>query len=705
MKNAIYNEKRVLQSLFEAKSVVVVGASPDRTKLNGIPLTFLKIHGFEGNIFLVNPKYDMIDDIKCYPTVTDLPIAPDVALIAVPAQFVTGIAEQCGKQGVKNLVILSSGFEEVGLEGKSLAQKLLTVCKHYGMNIVGPNGEGMWSVPNKMILTFGTAAKREEITSYPVGVISQSGGIGGALVRKLYDHGFGVNYFVSVGNETDLTINDYIMYMVETKSVKVIAVFIEGLKDGINLVETARYALKNDVQIIFLKSGSSESGKIATASHTGKIATAEKIYNQVFKQAGVIQVDYFNDLIDCTRILSNITIEPQEKERTGLGVLSLVGGARALILDGCEKWNVPLAKFEDRTVNRLSEILPFYGVAENPTDLTGQVVSNKNLFDECLEITGMDENVEVLLLQFANSAVKMIDDLKDYFVEFASKVKKPIIITTLGDEIDRSVQAKLAKENIICASDPVKAAQYVGWIYQSGLYKKAKKNQQGETLHQMDSSNTESSGRLPEHFTDWVTEMEGIGLDFPKFLITNNRYTLEKDLQPLSFPVVVKALPEQLEHKTELGAVHINVQSKDEAIQKVKHIQTIVGPDSPVLIQEMVSGGFEMVLSIVNDPDFGPILSIGTGGVYIEILKDVQFLKIPCSKEEVYQAIQDLQFCPILKGYRGKEALDMDAIVEAIMGISHYYLQNYPAISELEINPMIVLPKGQGAYAVDFLIK
>lgn len=706
--NKTFKTTRNLQTLFEAKSVVIIGASPDKEKINGIPQQILQMHNYKGSIFLVNPKYDMIQGMKCYRAIDELPVAPDIALIAIPAEFVPESAKQCGQKGISNLIILSSGFEEVGDQGKKLANNLLSVTRQYGLNVIGPNCEGLWSVPNRMILTFGSAARREQIDSFPVGVISQSGSIGGAIVRKLYERGFGVSYFVSVGNETDLTVTNFIDYMVESKKVKVIALFIEGLKDGIDLVKTSKYALSKGVQLLVLKSGSTEAGKKATASHTGKIASSQIIYTNVFKQAGVIELDSFNELLETTILLSHVRIQPKEKEGYGVGILSISGGARALIIDSCEKWNVPLAVFEEKTVQRLQSILPFYGVAENPADVTAQIVSNQKFFEECLEGVSSDNNVEVLLVQFANSRKQKIIDMQELLIEFASKVHIPIILSTLGDEVEQSVQARFLKNNIICSSDPVTATKYLNWLYLSGHCE-----QQAMSVSQLESAplngadNKESlpSSILPTSFQDLEEEMKLIGLSTPKSVIIRTNSILEQELKEMTYPYVVKALPEQLEHKTEYGAVHVNVKTMEEVKEKIISIRSVLGIDSPVLVQEMVTGGFEMVLSIVKDQDFGPVLSIGTGGIFIELLKDINFLQIPCSPDDIRTAINALYANQVLQGYRGKERYDIESIVKAAVNISDYYLRNYPNISELEINPIIVLPEGQGAVAVDLLIK
>jgi acyl-CoA synthetase (NDP forming) len=709
MNNTLIKSKRDLQSLFEAESVVIIGASADETKLNGLPLHILQMHNYKGSIYLVNPKYDKIQDLKCYRTIAELPEAADVALIAIPAEFVPETAEQCGQKGIRNLIILSSGFEEVGDQGKKLAEKLLSVTRQYGMNVVGPNCEGLWSVPNRMILTFGSAAKRERIDSYPVGVISQSGSIGGALVRKLYERGIGVSYFISVGNETDLTVTDFIDYMVESKKVKVIALFLEGLKDGIDIVKTSKYALSKGVQLLVLKSGSSEAGKKATASHTGKIASSQIIYTNVFKQAGIIELDSFNELLETTILLSHVRIQPKQTEGYGIGVLSISGGARALIIDSSEKWNVPLAVFEEKTVQRLKSILPFYGVAENPADVTGQIISNQKLFEESLEAASEDSNVEVLLIQYANRGKQRIIDMQEFLIEFATKVHMPIILSTLGDEIDQTDQLRLLKNNIVCSNDPVTATKYLNWLYHSGRCE-----QQAKGTHQLEPAKVNGSDNdgpealsssIPTSFQELEEEMKLIGLSTPKSVIIRSNSNLEQELKELKYPLVVKALPEQLEHKTEYGAVHVNINTMEEVKEKIKSIQSILGKESPVLVQEMVTGGFEMILSIINDQDFGPVLSIGTGGIFIELFKDIKFLQIPCNPDEITLAIKALRANQVLQGYRGKGKFDIEAIVKAASNLSDYYLRNFPNVMELEINPIIVLPEGQGAVAVDLLIK
>jgi acyl-CoA synthetase (NDP forming) len=383
-----------LDRIFRARSVALIGVSTNPHKLNGAPLVILRTTGFAGAIYPVNPKYAAIGDLKCYADVADLPEIPDVALIVTPAGDVPKVIDACGRKGIRAAVVISSGFEEErGQENRVAA--LRDACTRHGIAMIGPNCEGVWSVRSRVLLTFGSAARRENLAHRPIAILSQSGSISGALARHLQDSGFGCAYVVSVGNETVVDILDALEYMLAQDDVKLVILFLEGLKNGARLLRLAEVARSRGIPLVVLKSGNSARGRAAAASHTGKLATPFAVYRDVLQQAGVIRVDDLSELIEAAEVLT--TLAPPRSVRgahPGIAVFSIPGGTGALTADRCEMRNVPLAVFEEKTTAELVRKLPAFGSAVNPTDLTGQVLSAPEIFNDALGFVAGDPNTE-----------------------------------------------------------------------------------------------------------------------------------------------------------------------------------------------------------------------------------------------------------------------------------------------------------------------
>lgn len=376
--------------MFRAKSVVLVGISANPDKLTGSPLRNLLKAGFKGAVYLVNPRYKEIGGFKCFASISELPEIPDVALILLPAKNVSSAIHDLGRLGAKAAIVLSSGFEESN-EGSRLAAELLEAAKCYDMAVIGPNCEGIWSVRNHLLLALGSAADRDTLHHAPIGIISQSGSIAGAIARQLQSSRFGCSYLVSVGNETCIDALEVLRWMIEQDDVRVVLLFIEGLRDGSRLIELARRARNNGKAIVALKSGNSSLGQIAIASHTGKIASSGAIYKGIFRQAGIIQVEGISELVEAAEVLTSAAnLRLSTSQTSGVAIFSIPGGTRALTVDLCEQLDIPVATFQAKTEEALSSILPEFAYVKNPTDLTGQVISHPGLFTDALNIVASD---------------------------------------------------------------------------------------------------------------------------------------------------------------------------------------------------------------------------------------------------------------------------------------------------------------------------
>ncbi|MEX2642867.1 MAG: CoA-binding protein, partial [Acetobacterales bacterium] len=535
-----------LDAAFRPRSVCFIGVSGDPKKTSGTPLRYLVRHGYEGAVYPVNPKYDEIEGLKCYPDVASLPEAPDCAFISLPAAAVPDAVEEAGKKGVRSAVILSSGFEETE-GGASHAERLREAANRHGVAVVGPNSEGVWSVGAKAILTFGSAADRDDIAHGRIAVVTQSGGIGGGLSRQLLDGGYGLAYFVSVGNEVNVGIPDYIDYLSEQDDVSTILIFMEGLNQGPKLVPACARARAKGINLVAVKSGNSARGREATASHTGKISTPGDIYHDVLDQAGIVQVDSLIDLFDAGRVLSYLRPVGDGGTQGGLGILSVLGGPRSIMADRCEEWGVPLATYAPETETRLKKVVPAFGYAPNPTDITGHIVGHPELLQESLDAAAADPHAEAFIVQFGNGGVKDAREKREMFVDFANKSGKPLVLSLIGDTLDPALVAAYARDGVMVARDAAEAVKYVGWLY------KAREIARRAPGAAVPATSPPATRPLPSGWQATEAFLQDAGIPLPPSRLLPAGGDAAETCSGLRFPVCVKALPEDAEHKTEKG--------------------------------------------------------------------------------------------------------------------------------------------------------
>lgn len=685
----------MLDALLQPKSVVLVGASADKRKIAGKSLVRLEQHHFPGDIYLVNPRYESIDGRPCYPSIDAVGRPIDVALISLPASAVPATVRECGRAGVEFAVVISSGFGEDAASG-ALSDALSAAVAESGVRLVGPNCEGIWSLPASMALTFGSAADRPELIAGPVSVISQSGSIGGACMRHLQEQGIGCRYFISSGNEADLNSMDYLEYIVDEGGSRVVALFIEGLVEGHRLRAIGRRAASRGIRLIALCAGTSEEGRLATASHTGRIASAAAVYRDVLEVDGVLQVDTFTDFVKAIEAATFGRLPPvglPPRHDAGVGIVALSGGSRGLLADSCERLGVPLARYHSVTEQALDDMLPQFGFSKNPTDLTGQVLADPPLFGRVLSTVIDDPHTEALVVQYANGAERQLGPQVEFYRDLVARTDKPVVVSVLGS-LNGDLAQQLQEAGVVWVSDPSDAVRFLAWLYRwRGFQLIADQPSVPEIAAQE---------QLPSETWEQRMELlEAAGIPVVPWRIWDGSDGDDEVLGELRFPLVVKALPGTAEHKTESGLVFVGIRNRSELDSTLESFTQRAGRGTPALIQEMVQDAVEVLLSARTDPDLGPVLAIGSGGVQTEWLRDVTYLPLPASEEDVRAAIGRLRLIEMLGEFRGRPARDLAALTTAASGLGIAYLKHLPKGSEIEINPLMV---GQtGVTAVDVL--
>jgi acyl-CoA synthetase (NDP forming) len=398
--------------------------------------------------------------------VRDVPAVIDAAMICVPASVVPAVIEDCGAVGVPVAVVVASGFEETK-GGDALAIELRETALRTGVRIVGPNTEGVWSLVDRVMLTYGSASAREDLLAGPVSVLSQSGGIGTACIRHLQDRRVGCRYFVGIGNQTDLTSLDFLEYVVDEGGSPVVLLYTEVLRDGWRLTGIARRAAEKGVRIAVLKAGSSDAGRRATATHTGRVASAGRIYSSIFRQAGLLEVHTPTELWEAGETLAIGGRPPPRRDGTGIGIMSISGGCRSLLADACDRWGVAMSTFDPATERKLASVVPSYGVIENPVDPSGAVMTTPGLFEGAVRAVAEDPNSDMIIVQYGNGALRMVLKHLDFYAALREHVTKPLVLCSLGDDIQPDLRERLNGMSILWASDPDGAVKRCAWLYQA----------------------------------------------------------------------------------------------------------------------------------------------------------------------------------------------------------------------------------------------
>jgi len=689
------NQSSSLDRLFRPASVAVVGASPTVGSPRNSILRALMKHGYEGRIYPVSPTHGEVEGLKAYKCLQDLPETPDVALIITPAKTVPGLIEECGAKGVPNAIVFSAGFEESS-EGKELAVRLAEAAKLAGVNVVGPNCQGVWSVRSKAMLTYSPAAiSLEQLRHAPIAIISQSGALAGALCGSLNRNGLGCSYMISVGNETVFDALDALDWVVDQDDVKVVALYIEGLQRANRILQIADRARQRGVRIVVLKAGRSELGQQTTASHTGKMASSYAVYADVLQQAGVLSLNSLAELLSAVEVLSFMPLPRRTGDtQGGVSILSSSGGAAALLADHSGELGVPMAHFSDATAQRLNALLPEFARADNPIDLTGQINTVVNLFSDTCRTVAQDPRTEVIVVQHASSGRNYLKKDGEVYKQVAHGL--PTIISFVGDVLPVETRQEYREAGVLLSPEPAATMHSISMLYRFANFPPVDSTSMARRqLPQRDA---------PKGWAQTMEFCEEAGVSPAKWLILQPSERAAEACAALKYPLVVKVLPDDSEHKTELGLVRLRVSNAQEVDRIAAEFRERLGkPEAEILIQEMVGDGVEVVLSCLRQTDFGPILTIGSGGISVELYRDLAHLALPISRDQVLGAISKLKLNVLLGGFRGKPAADVDALVDAAVRLGDLFLA-CPTALEVEFNPVIVLERGKGLRVGDALV-
>lgn len=694
-------DKTILNGLLRPQSIAVVGASATPGKIGHTVIKNLIDSGYAGKIYPINPSAPEILGLKCYASVLDVPGAIDAAAITVPAKFVPGVTEECGKKGVKGLIIITSGFSEVG--DRDLENKIIEIARHYGTRILGPNIVGTLSNSDKLNASFAPFLPLPGKSS----LISQSGALLIAMDASTYTRRVGFDKLISIGNMADVDFADIIEWLDDDASTTCVSLYIEGLKNGRSFIEAGRKATK---PIIALKSGVSAHGAAAAASHTGSLAGAAKVYGAAFQQAGVIQATDLDNLFDRTLALS--LQSPMKGDN--LLIITNGGGVGVLATDSAERYGIPL-KFAPADVQaELKKHMPEFGSAKNPVDLTG--MAGNEWYEESVRYSFAHEWVDGLVVLYCETAMtnplEIAKAIKSA-VDSSGVTNKPITVSFVGGEKSEAAMQWLVENGIPAYGAPDLAVNAMAALREYAKIKEyavetippTKAGAREQALKIIQGARNEGRDSLTEIEAKAVFAAYGLPVTSTKLAKTeDDAVALAKEV---GFPVVMKIVSPDILHKSDAGGVKVNI--KDEAAAR-EAFRTIIANAKNykasanihgIAVQEMAPWGTEVILGSTNDPSFGPTIMFGLGGIFVEVLKDVTFRVTPVSEGQAMRMLSEIRGAPILAGVRGEKARDRKAMAETICAYSNMILDLADEIAESDANPVLVYEEGKGLKVVD----
>jgi acyl-CoA synthetase (NDP forming) len=700
-----------LEKFFNPRAIAVIGASQDLNTISGQPLKFLKSHGYEGRLYPINPRYQEVAGVRCYAQLADVPETPDLALILVNATRVADMLSQCGAKGVPYVIIFSSGFSEVGGGGVDLQQRLVAIARDHNIGVIGPNCQGMINVADKVFAGFGSVFNADYDPGV-VSMVSQSGGFGFSVMNlSSKDGGLAFRQMVTTGNEIGVSTLDFIEYFIRDPQTEIIAAYIEGLKDARRLIAVGHKALDAGKPVLIWKVGNTEQGQRAAASHTANLGGAMALYTAAFRQAGILQVEDIQDVIDYGRAFRCGRLPRGNR----LAIVTISGGAGILMTDECIARGMQLAQLAPQTLAKLREFVPSFGSLLNPVDVTAAIFNDLSLINRTLKTIIEDHNVDCVAMINASLQGEIAARIAGEIVAVAEETDKPLVLAwSARDVVAPEAYALLDAARIPHYKSPVRcgrALAALSWYAESQRRVQTARAEAPVRLESVAARDALAgrSGDVTEHEAKRVLSEYGIRVT-REALATTKVQALAAAAR-IGYPVALKVQSSEISHKTEARAVALGLRDEreleaayDRVLSNARHYKPSARIDG-VLVQEMLSGGVEAILGVVNDPLFGPAVMFGLGGIFAEVMKDVVFRLAPVTPSVARDMILEIKGHPVLAGARGRPRADIDALADAICNVSALALDLQDRVAELDVNPLFVMEEGKGVVAADALIR
>ena len=691
-----------LQALFRPKSVAIIGASRTPGKVGHIIAKNTIESGFEGGIYPINPRAEEILGLKCYASILDVPEAVDLAVIAIPAKHVLQAAEECGRKGVKGLIVISAGFKEIGHEGAILEKKLVEIGSKYDMRIQGPNCLGLIDTRTPVNLSFAAGMPKEG----KIGFISQSGALGTAVLDWVLQKEIGFHSFVSLGNKADLDEVDFIEAMGEEDQVSVILLYLESIEKGRRFLDVVSRVVE-DKPVVILKGGTSTAGARAAGSHTGALVGSFLAYKTAFDKAGVILAENIEELFNFGLAFTEQPIPKSE----GIAIVTNAGGPGILATDLSEKLGLRLAALSSETRNQLREKLPPAAAIGNPIDVLGDAKADRYRYatERVLKDGSVNAVVVILTPQAMTESVATAQAMVEIREQNSGK---PLVAVFMGGESVEEARNHLKRNGILCYDFPDDAIRTISALYAYARFLKEPENPpvrfRDVNPHRVREilDSVRKDRRVVLLSNEAADVVEAYGIQAPESKVAKTAEMAAEYAEELGFPVVLRVVSPDILHKTDVGGVVLNLKTTEEVRNAYDGILTGVTRFMPrariygVMVYHMIPRGREMIIGMSQDVQFGPLVMFGLGGIYVNFLKDVSFRLAPLSEPEAREMMEETKAYALLKGIRGEPPSDTEALKNTILRVGQL-VWDFPEIVEMDINPVIVYGWGEGCIALD----
>jgi acetyl coenzyme A synthetase (ADP forming)-like protein len=683
-----------LKLFFNPRAVAVIGASRNRSSIGGEIFHNLLSYGFQGPVYPINPTAKVVQCVPAYASVEEVPGPVDLAIVVVPATEVMATVKSCGRKGVKALVIISAGFSETGTAGQNEQAELLRVCRAYGMRLIGPNCMGILNTDNEVRLdaTFAPTVP----PAGRVGFSSQSGALGLAIMEYAKSLGLGISTFVSVGNKADISGNDLLRYWEKDDATEVILLYLESFGNPRKFSQIARRVGKKK-PIVVVKSGRSKAGGRATLSHTGAlIAVSDITVDALFRQSGVIRTDTLEELFDIATLLANQPLPLGQR----VGIITNAGGPAILCADACEARGLEVPILSDLSQQSLRGALKREASVANPVDMIASATAEQ--YREAIRIVANDPNIDSLIVIFVPPLVTRLEDVAHVIAEEVAALNrsKPLAAVIMSPH---ATPTKLQQARVPVYQFPETAAIAMARAARYGEWRNRPEPVRAQltNIHREDAAAIIASAL--KRGDGWLAPLEVAellscyGLQMVEQTMARTPDEIAEVARKLGCPVALKVVAPNILHKTEAGGVRLNLRDPEKAraaaMEMLESLTRKGHPPSGFIVQRMAKPGVEMILGVVHDPQFGPVVACGAGGTQVELLRDVAVRLAPISPAEASEMIRGLKTFSLLDGFRGGRKFDVAAMEDALLRVSAM-VDDLPQIAELDCNPFVVNEQG-----------
>ena len=693
-------ETSMLETFSCPQAVAVIGASRDKEKLGHGVLSNLIEHDYPGQVYPINPKADEILGLKCYPSVLDVPGPIDLAVVVIPNKYVAAALEECGQKGVKGVIIISAGFREAGLEGVRMEREIVAIAKRHGMRLIGPNCLGVIDTICPLDASFAAGMPPQGKIAF----MSQSGALCTAILDWALAAEIGFSRFVSLGNKADVSEVDLLAAWEDDPHSKVILTYIEGLSEGRKFMKIARRVTRR-TPVIAVKSGSTDAGSRAVSSHTGSLAGSARAYESAFRQSGVLKAESIQHLFDYSLAFAYQPVLQGGR----IAIVTNAGGPGVMATDALEREGLSLASLSRETIDVLRDNLPAAASIYNPIDVLGDAPTDR--YALALEAALKDEGVNGVIVILTPQVMTKIEETAEAVGRIAAGCDKPILGCFMGQARVGPGIKVLNEYKVPNYPFPERAVgalkamlDYRRWLERPSLEIEEFDVDQERVRRIFDQ--VRADGRQTIGDAEARDILEAYGIRIPASKLATSADEAVEIAEEIGYPVVMKIASPDILHKTDIGGVKLdlaNATDVRDAFDLLVYRATRYMPDAEIwgcLVQEMVRGGKEVIVGMNCDPQFGPLMMFGLGGIYVEALKDVAFRIAPFSRQEAQEMIAEIRAYSLLKGVRGERPSDTEAIVDTLLRLSQL-VTDFPEIMEMDINPLIVFEAGRGVVGVD----